>query len=180
MIRTRRGLIAAIVTLASLTLAGVMFFAARQPSSQLKEELAAQVTKILEEASPDEHHAHGHTTIESRVVCAVEPFGTEPPNATSLVEVTWVYARHMCAVTGASPDWASSVRAAGPIAVKISIPPQVRVPEPGAGYPDRVRRLIPARYHEQALREEFEDESPIDAARERFSLATGQAGRPAR
>ncbi|MGP3958259.1 hypothetical protein ACTWPT_19805 [Nonomuraea sp. 3N208] len=170
MIKTRRGLVAAIVTLASLTLAGVMFFAARQPSSQLQEELAAQVTKILEESSPDEHHAHGHT-FESRVVCAVEPFGTEPADATSLVEVTWVYARHICAITGESPDWAASVRAGGPIAVKISIPPQIRVPEPGAGYPDRVRNLIPERYHEQAFREEFEDDTAIEAARQRFSQA---------
>jgi hypothetical protein len=167
-IRTRRGLIAAIVTLASLTLAGVMFFAARQPSSQLQEELAAQVTKILEESSPDEHHAHGHN-FESRVVCAVEPFGTEPADAKSLVEVTWVYARHMCAITGESPEWASSVRAAGPIAVKISIPPQIRVPEPGAGYPDRVRNLIPERYHVQAFQEEFEDDAAIEAARQRFA-----------
>ncbi|MEO3874439.1 hypothetical protein ABGB18_37075 [Nonomuraea sp. B12E4] len=169
MIKTRRGLIAAIVTLASLTLAGVMFFAARQPSSQLNEELAAQVTLILEQASPDEHHSHGHN-FDSSVVCAVEPFGTEPPNATSLVEVTWVYVRHMCAVTGVSPDWASSVRASGPIAVKISIPPQIRVPEAGQGYPDRVRRIIPARYHEQAFAE-FTDDAAIDAAQERFALA---------
>ncbi|MFC4118694.1 hypothetical protein [Nonomuraea zeae] len=167
MTRTRRGLVAAIVTLASLTLAGVMFFAARQPSSQLNEELAAQVTLILEQASPDEHHAHGHS-FDSRVVCAVEPFGTEPADATSLVEVRWVYARHMCAVTGAGTDWASSVRASGPIAVKVDIPPQIRVPEPGEGYPDRVRRLIPARYHEQAFAE-FESEDAIDAARERFA-----------
>ncbi|MFI7702988.1 hypothetical protein [Nonomuraea sp. NPDC049480] len=170
MIRTRRGLVAAIITLAGLTLAGVMFFVARQPSSQLKEDLAAQVTKILEEASPGEHHAHGHD-FDSRVVCAVEPFGTEPPNAASLVEVTWVYARHMCAITGESDDWAASVRAGGPIAVKISIPPQIRVPEPGAGYPDRVKRLIPERYHEQAFNEEFEDDAPIEAARQRFSQA---------
>jgi hypothetical protein len=168
-IRTRRGLVAAIVTLASLTLAGVMFFAARQPSSQLNEDLAAQVTKILEEASPDEHHAHGHD-FDSRVVCAVEPFGTEPPDAASLVEVTWVYARHMCAITGESDDWASSVRASGPIAVKISVPPQIRVPEPGMGYPDRVKRLIPERYHEQAFAE-FEDDAQIEAARQRFSQA---------
>lgn len=170
MIRTRRGLVATIVTLAGLILAGVTFFAARQPSSHLKEELAAQVTRILEESSPDQHHAHGHD-FDSRVVCAVEPFGTEPPDATSLVEVTWVYARHLCAITGESDDWASSVRAGGPIAVKISIPPQVRVPEPGPGYPDRVKRLIPERYHEQAFREEFEDDAVIEAARQRFAQA---------
>ncbi|MEW9549907.1 hypothetical protein [Nonomuraea sp. NPDC050783] len=174
MIKTRRGLVAAIVTLAGLTLAGVMFLAGRQPSSQLDRELSAQVTKILEESSADEHHAHGHTTIDSRVICAVEPFGTEPPNAKSLVEVTWVYARHLCAVTGEGTGWAQSVRASGPIAVKISIPPQVRVPEPGQGYQDRIRRIVPERYHAQALREEFEDESFIEVARERFAQATQQ------
>jgi hypothetical protein len=175
-IKTRRGLIAATITLAGVTLAGVMFFAARQPSSTLNDELAAQVTLILEQASPGEHHAHGHS-FDSGVVCAVEPFGTEPPNATSLVEVRWVYARHMCAITGESPEWASSVRASGPIAVKISIPPQVRVPEPGAGYPDRVKRLIPERYHQEAF-EDFSDDAAIEAARERFTLATSAAGKP--
>ncbi|MEV0619759.1 hypothetical protein AB0I81_41020 [Nonomuraea sp. NPDC050404] len=173
MIKTRRGLIAAIVTLACLVLAGVTFFVARQPSSKLNEELAAQVTLLLEQSSPGEHHAHGHS-FESSVVCAVEPFGTEPANAASLVEVRWVYARHMCAITGESPDWAASVRASGPIAVKIDIPPEIRVPKDGAGYPDRVRQLIPQRYHRLAF-EEFSDDSAIEAARERFALATSTA-----
>ncbi|WP_433435684.1 hypothetical protein [Nonomuraea sp. CA-141351] len=167
MIKSRRGLAAAIVTLAGLTLAGVMFFAGRQPSSQLYKELAAQVTLALEQSSLDEHHAHGHD-FDSRVVCAVETFGTDPPNATSVVEVKWVYARHMCAVTGAGTDWATSVRASGPIAVRIGIPPVVQVPEPGMGYPDRVRRLIPARYQDEAFAE-FDDEDAIDAARQRFT-----------
>lgn len=172
MIKTRRGLVAALITLACLTLAGVMFFVARQPSSQLDKELAAQVTLILEQASPDEHHAHGHS-FDAGVVCAVEPFGTEPPNATSLVQVRWVYAQHMCAITGQSSDWASSVRASGPIAVKVDIPPQVRVPEAGPGYQDRVKRLIPARYHQQAFAG-FTDESVIEAARERFALISAK------
>ncbi|MCF6471061.1 hypothetical protein FAF44_22055 [Nonomuraea sp. MG754425] len=173
MIKTRRGLIATIVTLAGLTLAGVTFLVARQPSSTLDDELAAQVTLILEQASPGEHHAHGHS-FDSRVVCAVEPFGTEPPDATSLVEVRWVYARHMCAITGESPDWAASVRASGPIAVKIDIPPEVRVPKSGAGYPDRVRQLIPERYHQLAF-EEFSDDAAIEAAQQRFALASSTA-----
>ncbi|MFG1704938.1 hypothetical protein ACFLIM_17260 [Nonomuraea sp. M3C6] len=169
MIRTRRGLVAAIVTLAGLTLAGVMLFAARQESSRLNDELAAEVTRILEQSSPEEHHAHGHD-FDSRVVCAVEPFGTEPADASSLVEVKWVYARHMCAITGDSSDWSYSVRASGPIAVRLGIPPLVKVPEPGVGYPERVRQLIPARYHAEALAE-FQDDAAIDAARQRFAQA---------
>ncbi|MBF8187605.1 hypothetical protein ITP53_18060 [Nonomuraea sp. K274] len=175
MIKTRRGLIASIVTLACLTLAGVTFLAARQPSSQLNEDLAAQVTLILERSSPEQHHAHGHE-FESAVVCAVEPFGTEPADAASLVEVTWVYARHMCAITGESTDWSVSVRASGPIAVRLGIPPQVKVPEPGTGYPERVRQLIPARYHDEAFAE-FEDDTPIEAARQRFAQVTSNTAR---
>lgn len=168
MIRTRRGQIAAGVSLAGLALAGVTLFAAHQESAQLNQELAAQVTLILERSSPAEHEGHGHT-FESRVVCAVEPFGTDPPDASSLVEVHRVYARHLCAITGESRDWAMSVRASGPIAVRLDVvPPVVEVPETGPGYPDRVRRLIPARYHDEAFAE-FSDEAAIDAARERFS-----------
>ncbi|NUO97576.1 MAG: hypothetical protein HOV96_39060 [Nonomuraea sp.] len=167
-LRTRRGQIAAGVTLAGLVLAGVTLYAAHQESAQLDQELAAQVTLILERASPAEHEGHGHT-FESRVVCAVEPFGMDPPDAASLVEVHWVYARHLCAITGESRDWATSVRASGPIAVRLDVvPPVVEVPKTGSGYPDRVRKLIPARYHDEAF-EEFSDESAIDAARERFS-----------
>ncbi|TDE53572.1 hypothetical protein E1295_16265 [Nonomuraea mesophila] len=169
MIRTRRGLVATTVTLAGLTLAGVMFFAGRQPSAQLNDELAAQVTLILEQASTGEHHAHGHH-FESNVVCAVEPFGTEPAGASSLVEVKWVYARHLCAITGESSEWSVSVRASGPIAVRLGIPPVVKVPEAGAGYPERVRRLIPPRYHEEAFAD-FSDDAAIEAAKQRFAQA---------
>ncbi|NBE94006.1 hypothetical protein FE391_35675 [Nonomuraea sp. KC401] len=169
MIRTRRGLVAATVTLAGLTLAGVMFLAGRQPSAQLNDELAAQVTMILEQASAGEHHAHGHH-FESNVVCAVEPFGTEPANASSLVEVKWVYARHLCAITGESSEWSVSVRASGPIAVRLGIPPMVKVPEAGVGYPERVRRLIPPRYHEEAFAG-FSGDAAIEAAKERFAQA---------
>jgi hypothetical protein len=165
--RTRRGLIATIVTLAGLTLAGVMVFASHQESARLNEELAAQVTLILERATPAEHHDHGHD-FESRVVCAVEPFGMDPPDASSLIEVKWVYARHMCAITGETRDWAMSVRASGPIAVRLGVPPLVKVPQSGMGYPERVRELIPARYQNDAFAE-FSDEAAIDAARERFA-----------
>jgi hypothetical protein len=172
-IRTRRGQIAAGTTLAGLTLAGVVLFAAHQESAQLNAELAAQVTLILERSSPAEHHDHGHE-FESRVVCAVEPFGMDPPDASSLGEVEWVYARHMRAITGESRDWAMSVRASGPIAVRVGVvPPTVKVPESGSGYPERVRELIPKRYHDEAFAE-FSDDTAIDAARQRFSATFDQ------
>ncbi|GGT20810.1 hypothetical protein ACFFV7_14400 [Nonomuraea spiralis] len=172
MTATRRGRLAAGVALAGLALAGVTLFAVHQESARLDQELAAQVTLILERATPEEHQGHGHG-FESRVVCAVEPFGMDPPDASSLVEVRRVYARHLCAIVGESRDWAMSVRASGPIAVRLGVPPRVEVPAAGPGYPERVRRLIPERYHDEAFAE-FSDETAIDAARERFAHALDQ------
>lgn len=116
-------------------------------------------------------HGAGHEVGE--VVCAVDPFGVEPAGAGTVAEVEWVYAHHMCAITGPGAGWAMSVRASGPIAVRLGGRPVVRVPEPGAGYPERVRRLIPERHHDAAFGE-FGDEDAIEAARRRFDVATGR------
>jgi len=104
------------------------------------------------------------------IVCAVEPFGVAPEGARTAAEVEWVYARHMCAITGPGTDWARSVRVAGPLAVRLGHHTEVRVPEAGPGYPERVRQLIPPRLHEEAFAE-FDDEDVLDAARERFEQA---------
>ncbi len=149
-----------------------LFVSLRQQGlpAELREPLAARVTAILEQSSPAEHHEHGHTFGEDagRVVCAVDPFGVEPADAATVAEVDWVYARHLCAITGAGEDWAMSVRVSGPLAVRLGEQAEIRVPEPGIGYPERVRQAIPERYHEEAFGE-FADDEAIDAARARFS-----------
>ena len=82
-----------------------------------------------------------------------------------MAQVKWVYARHMCAITGAGNRVGRlGTRASGPIAVRLGDAPLVRVPTPGAGYPERVRQVIPERYHEEAFGE-FADEDAIEAAR---------------
>jgi hypothetical protein len=171
----RRGRIIALTAVVVASVAGAaLVVTLRQHGlpSQLREPLAAQVTQLLEKSSPAEHHEHGHEFDEDagRVVCAVEPFGVEPENASSPAEVRWVYARHMCAITGAGADWAMSVRVSGPLAVRLHDPVEVRVPEPGIGYPDRVKLMIPQRYHEEAFAE-FADDEAIEAARRRFTEA---------
>jgi hypothetical protein len=168
-----RGLIAAIVALVVvLTGAAVAVGLSRSGDTELRGLLAARVTELLERSTPAEHHDHGHEFGDEagQVVCAVDPFGYDPPDATTLAQVKHVYARHMCAITGPHAGWAVSVRASGPIAVDLGDRPVIRVPTPGTGYPERVRQLIPQRYQAEAFAE-FADEDAIDAARARFSQA---------
>jgi hypothetical protein len=169
----RRGRLVAITAVVAASVAGTaLFVGLRQQGlpAELRAPLAAQVTAILEQSSPAEHHEHGHEFGEDagRVVCAVDPFGVEPADAATVAEVDWVYARHLCAITGAGEDWAMSVRVSGPLAVRLGEQAEIRVPEPGIGYPERVRQAIPERYHEEAFGE-FADDEAIDAARARFS-----------
>src|SRR5690606_15366489 len=119
----------------------------------LHQELAARVTVLLEQASPEEHHDHGHHFEEDagQVICAVEPFGVAPEGAQDVTQVEWVYARHMCAITGPGTDWKTSVRVAGPLAVRFGHHAEVRVPPPGPGYRDRVAVWSPGRGYEGAL-----------------------------
>ncbi|MBO3748850.1 hypothetical protein J5X84_22455 [Streptosporangiaceae bacterium NEAU-GS5] len=135
----------------------------------LRDQLAVKVRTILERASPTEHHQHGHNFGDKPypVVCAVEPFGIDPPEATTIKQVHWVYAQYMCAVDDFGGPWNASVRASGPLAVELTVPPDVVVPKSGPGYQDHIRQIIPARYHQLALGF-FTDPSVIDEARKRF------------
>lgn len=141
---------------------------------ELKRALALRVTQVLERATLEEHREHGHHFSEhdGQVVCAVAPFGVHPEGAVEAAQVEWVYAHHMCAVTGARQSWATSVRAAGPIAVRLADPQTVRVPTSGGAYAEQVTSLIPPRYHEVALAG-FADEDAIEEARRRFEGRRG-------
>ncbi|MFI7439297.1 hypothetical protein [Nonomuraea indica] len=181
----RRVRIATVVALLLVPVAGAALLVAGHQARQqeLEGRLAVLVTGLLEGATADEHRRHGHDFGHDRgqgavhgageVVCAVDPFGVEPAGAATVAEVEWVYAHHMCAITGPGAGWARSVRASGPIAVRLGDPPVVRVPEPGTGYPERVRRLVPERHHAAAFGG-FGDDDAIEAARRRFAAATGQ------
>src|SRR3954454_11184064 len=107
-LRTRRA--AAIAGGALIPLAGAALFTGLHQAgrSDLRDQLAAQVTDILERSTPAEHHDHGQEFGEQagRGVCAVDPFGFVPPTATTMAQVKWVYARHMCAITGPGAGWA--------------------------------------------------------------------------
>lgn len=146
---------------------------------ELRDPLAAKVAQLLEKSTPAEHHDHGHDFGDQpiRVVCAVEPFGVDPPEATTVAQVRRVYALHLCAIDDASGPWKTSIRASGPLAVDLEVTPHVLIPRSGAGYQDRVRALIPERYQEQAFGT-FTDPALIEVARRRFEEDPGgTAGR---
>ncbi|MCP2327981.1 hypothetical protein HDA40_006488 [Hamadaea flava] len=140
----------------------------RVPSEQdVLAALAPQVVAALERVSPAEHHNHGHeVTAGDRVLCAAEPFGFEPPDAQSVSEVRVAYAYYLCAAAPPGTPWDQSARISGPVAVRLSQPPVVRIAQAGAGYPERVKALIPARY--QARVNGFADSAVPARLRQRY------------
>src|SRR5690606_10864946 len=118
----------------------------------------------------------GHTVCSCPVLCRpadrrrLHSFPTRRSSDLDVTQVEWVYARHMCAITGPGTDWKTSVRVAGPLAVRFGHHAEVRVPPPGPGYPERVKELFPERLHEEAFAE-LDDGPALDTARERFEQA---------
>ena len=126
-----------------------------------------RVVAALEQAPPGGPHVHhGHapadpsrrTDIDGHELrCVAETFGHDPPDATAIEDVTVIYAHRMCAAIGPGLGWPDSIRETGPVAVRIGVPDTLVLPEkaladnPDAQYADRIRAVIPQRYHERAL-----------------------------
>jgi hypothetical protein len=137
----------------------------------LRAQLATRVTAILEQSSPLEHHNYGHDFQEKgTIVCAVDVFGYDPADATTMAKVETVYAHHLCAITGTGGAWNTSVRASGPLGARLSDPPIVRVVRSGAGFAERIQSMIPQRFRQRA-RGHFSDQAALAEARKRFDAA---------
>lgn len=140
----------------------------------LEESMNRRAVAALERAQPVEtgapaaHGGHGghaepadpnrRTDLDGHELrCVARVFGHEPPDATDLGEVTVLYAHRMCAVVGPGLVWPDSVRETGPVAVRLGTPDTLVLPEKAladdadAQYADRVRAVIPKRYHDEAL-----------------------------
>ncbi|OLF16205.1 hypothetical protein BU204_17680 [Actinophytocola xanthii] len=136
----------------------------------LDEQLARRVVAALERADPDAdgqaaHPGHGQAGSSHRrtdidgheLVCAAETFGHEPPEATSIDEVTVVYAHRMCAAVGPGLVWPGSIRESGPVKLRLGVPDTLVLPEKAlpedadAEYADRIRAVVPRHYHRDAL-----------------------------
>lgn len=156
---------------AALLLRGLGSGSTAEPPT-LHEQLADRVAAILEQSTPAQHHDHGHGEVSEQgtVVCAAKTVGFAPTNATTLAEVTTFYGTHLCAVAEPNRPWDFATKLSGPLSVRFTEPPQVRVAEGGAGFQDRVREIIPPQYQEQVVKALIDDDDMRDLRR-RFDEA---------
>lgn len=155
---------------------------------RLPDQLATRVVEVLEQpvgaagtGPGPEPVGQGHPLTDDGpgpLVCTARTFGFDPPDAANVGQVRVVYAHHMCAAVGPGLSWPGAIRAAGPVAVTLADPPTVRRPEqalpgqPAPTHTDRVRALIPTRYHDLALAPPgLADPAVADELRRRFEAA---------
>jgi hypothetical protein len=121
-------------------------------STGLTREIATAAAAAIENASPAEHHAHGHDiTGGDRVICGVHVFGYEPATARTVAAVTTVYGYYFCAIGAPGTPYSQSSRSDGPVVVHFGSAPSVTIAAPGDGYADRVRAMMPDPYESQCF-----------------------------
>jgi hypothetical protein len=146
----------------------------------LRGELTDEVRSILETSSVVAHlgDSHDHdSAAPARVLCAVEVFGVDPATARDRVDVSRVFAQHLCAIAPPGTPWEFASKSAGPVAVILTEPPGVVLPQPRRDYRTQVREMIPARYLTQAFGT-FTHPDVVARLRDRFT-AEVTAARPA-
>jgi hypothetical protein len=151
--RRRWWLISELAVFAVLLAAFVYYFAPRSQqgggSNDLHAAAADRAARSLEQASPAEHHDHGHeVAAEDQVYCGVAIFGVDPPSAGLIDDVQTIYGYYFCAVGRPGVPYLESSRADGPIVVHMTDPPTMEIAAPGAGYQERVRAMMPDQYEE--------------------------------
>jgi hypothetical protein len=146
----------------------------------LQNQLSDRIAAVLEQSTPTDHHQHGHHSIGDAnatmgpTLCAVRTLGFEPAEAKTVAEVRTVYAYHLCAIVEAGRAWDFAQKLSGPMAVQLTEPMKIEVVEPGLGFQDRTRALIPPPYQEEALKELL-DEDQMRDLRKRFDQALSKA-----
>ncbi|GAA5200334.1 hypothetical protein GCM10023322_78000 [Rugosimonospora acidiphila] len=119
---------------------------------RLRISLAQRAVVMLESSPQIEHLGHDEDNAgPRRVMCTLDPFGVDPPAATTVAQVRWVYALHLCVIGQDGTPWDYATKSAGPVAIGLGNPPAVRLPVPQLDYRTQVRQLIPARYQSQAF-----------------------------
>lgn len=122
----------------------------------LHDQLAGRAQTALEQLSPTElelYDMHGHAVQDhkAKVICAAEPFGTEPATAERVEDVRVIYTHYLCALVQAGTPWHYASRSSGPAVITLTDPPTVQIAQSGTGYPDRVRAMIPDNLERRAL-----------------------------
>ncbi len=130
-------------------LAGLL---AAQPNP-LPDQLAARAQTALEQLSPAElelYEPSGHAVDHGgKVLCAAEPFGTEPSTADRIEDVERIYAVYFCAVVKPGTPWDYASRSSGPAVITLTDPPAVQTAKSGVD-PDRVWAMIPDELEQKA------------------------------
>src|SRR5436190_162853 len=133
--------------------------------------LASQAQSILQNSPVIANlgvAAHIHDpNIPNRVMCAVDPFGTDPANATEASQVHVVYAQHLCAIAPAGTPWDYAPKSAGPVVVNLQ-DGTVWVAQPNQDYRTQVKAKIPAQYQEQAFGT-FKHPEVVASLRDRYT-----------
>lgn len=118
----------------------------------LRFEVGEAAARLIEQASPAEHHEHGHVVgADDKVICGVHVFGTEPANPATVDEVSVVYGYYFCAMGSPGTPYLMSSRADGPVVVRFGPPPVVTIVRSGPNYAERVRALMPDEYEDQCF-----------------------------
>jgi hypothetical protein len=113
---------------------------------------ADRAARALEQASPAEHHDHGHEVAAGdRVYCGVAVFGVDPPSVTVIEEVETIYGYYFCAVGRPGVPYLDSSRADGPLVVRMTDPPTIQIAAPGEDYQERVRAMMPDQYEDRCF-----------------------------
>ncbi|BCJ75161.1 hypothetical protein CS0771_47050 [Catellatospora sp. IY07-71] len=110
------------------------------------DQLAARAQTALEQLAPGElelYRPSGHAAEHGgRVLCAAEPFGTEPPTPRRIEDVRVIYAVYFCAIVQPGTAWDYASRSSGPAVITLTDPPAVQTAKSGPD-PDRVWAMIP-------------------------------------
>lgn len=148
---SRRGwwVLPEVVAFAVLAVLAVPYLGARSGQSGIHAQAAERGSRILEQATPAEHHNHGHeVTTGDRIFCGIDVFGVDPPTAIVIDDVTTVYGYYFCAVGRPGLEYMQSSRSDGPIVVNLVGTPSVTIAASGQGYQDRVRAMMPDQYEQ--------------------------------
>jgi hypothetical protein len=151
-----------------LAVLSVPYLASASAPATLRSQVAAKAAAIIENETPAEHHSHGHeVTGDDKVICGVALFGTDPPQAPTVSDVTVVYGYYFCAIGSPGVIYMESSRSDGPVVVRFGANPTVTIAQSGAGYADRVRAMMPDQYENLCFRG-LPDPAVADAVRDRY------------
>jgi hypothetical protein len=167
--RARRGwwLVPEFSALALLAVVALPFLGA---SASAASEVARRAADVIEQASPAEHHQHGHeVTAGERIFCGVYVFGTDPPGV-AVANVRTVYGYYFCALGAPGTPYNESSRFDGPVVVTLTGTPSALIAQSGAGYNERVRAMMPDQYESRCFRG-LPDSSVAADVRRRYESA---------